>query len=700
MDDIRPNSSLPTEAARAVWRLFGNGESPLRRETTFGLIEKVLGKHVPQLKRGQVVAEVRGWFELHGDQRLLKDEMLEPVAHLILDGVRDALSTRNGLGDRETAFCAVGSIEPDTAATAITSSWSREELDAFTKYTFRTLKALSLKAGILDANRIQRLEGVNAKAHLKPDEGDRGLKFYWELQDSEWWLHSCVANMVELLVKLNPDNFPALIESIDHPVVQIRAARCVVDGYESAHHRKPLDWLSGTPTDALVALAAIHILGSINSLDSEFRWQEGRVGEYDVLDPDAFYLLSGLVDRLSKLEPIRCARWVVELLSYGMFILNAQGRSEKPRRVEQLEELCTPQLEGLVLQHWSDELLDNLRVGLCLTPMVPRILPIAQVAFDIRIAQPARSVKLARLILEAHELQIAEKSDNGRTFFYDMGYWADRDLVSGLCTALVLSDEDLDLQEWVSDKCHALPLSAWDAEENYDRFLAAEKVAQFRFLVALYATRMLPHVGRADGPTTAVALSERLWTHCQFIGRYIDRHLEGSDVAERAAQIAISLGEPGDEWVLKQARHPGVGPRTLWALLDQYTSNGDQGIGPNDEHRFLVVAELRHIVSERFGDVRGLHQAELYYLGKLWLLLEGSAEAYQTAMAIVSLSQQKLSRAHKTIALKLLAYAASEQRLVPEAENKIASLYNELWSSYTPTEERADRQQIDELLKR
>ena len=698
MTDINSNPSLPPEADQVVWRLFGNGESPLKRETTFGFIEKVLGQHVPRSERGQVVAEVQGWFERHGEQYWLKEEMVEPVANLILNGVRDALSTRNGLGDRETAFCAVGSIEPDIAADVMNSSWSSDEINGFTDYAFRALTSLCLKDGVLDANSIQRLGEANAKARMMPEQGARGLKFYWELQESEWWLHSCVANMVELLVKLNPDNIHTLVESIEHPVVLIRAARSSIDRYERSARRIPLDWINGSPTDSLVALAIVHTLDIINDMDSEFRWKEGRVGENDVFDPDAINLLTGLIERLSKIEPLQQARWLAELLSYGVFILNAQGRSEKPHRVKQLEELCTAQLEVLIVQHWSKGLLDSLCDGLCLTPLIPRILPIAQVAFNIRDAQPARSQRLAELIWDAQERQITEKSDNGRSFFYDLENWADCDLVRGLSIALVLSDENLDLREWVSDKCHALPLSTWDAEEKYDQFLAADKMAQFRFLVAFDAIQMLPQVGRVDNSEAALELAEKLWDHCQFVGHHISWQLEDTNVAQFAARVAILMGEPGDEWVLRQVEHRGVGPGTLWALLDQHTSNGAQGTGLDNEHRRAVLAELRHIVFERFGNVRGLDQTALFFLGRLWLLLEGNTEAQQTALAMASLPQHKLSRAHKMMALRLLVYAASERRLDLESENKIASLYSELWSSYTPTEERAERQKIDELL--
>ena len=73
--------SLPNEAKAVIWRLFGAGESPLTGRSTFDLIERVICKHVSSsTQRGAVIAAIRGWFEIIGERRWLKQDMREPVA--------------------------------------------------------------------------------------------------------------------------------------------------------------------------------------------------------------------------------------------------------------------------------------------------------------------------------------------------------------------------------------------------------------------------------------------------------------------------------------------------------------------------------------------------------------------------------------------------------------------------------------------
>ena len=279
-----------------------------------------------------------------------------------------------------------------------------------------------------------------------------------------------------------------------------------------------------------------------------------------------------------------------------------------------------------------------------------------------------------------------------------MSNWTDREWVNGLGVTLVLSDQELDILDWVSEKCRELPLSVWDAEEDYPRFLNAGKVAEFRFLVALHAIQMLKDVGRTVDPSTALALAESLWAHCEYTGRHIQR-FGSSDVAAYSAQIAVHLGRPGNDWVLDHAGNPGVSPRTLWTLLTQRMSYSGELLGLDDSYQRSFVVELRRTASVRFGDVRGLEPEELYHLAELWLLLEADDQAETTAMAILSLPQQQVRRAHKIIALKLLAFASGRIRLAPESGNRIDTLYSELWTSYTPVEERTERQRVDVLLK-
>ena len=691
--------SLPVDMESIVWRIIGNIASPLNRETTRRLIERTIRKcagDFPSAIQDQAIAEVTGWFDYHEDKGWLKEEVRVAAGSLIVSGMKDALSSRRGIENHETAFCAIGSIEPDIAMKIIGECWSSDELAFFVDYAFITLEKLCQKDAVINPGR----DMDNARASLNDERRERRLERLWHLRDHDWWLYASVANIVELLVKLNSDHFYRLVGSIDHPLIHLRAARCVTDQYAVSAPAVPLQWLDGKSTDSMVALATVHILESVNSLDSDLRWRSERDGEQIDIDPTASRLLSDFIDHIAAFEPVTCAQWVCELLDYGIFALNAQSGGKKPSCVEQLEELCRLQLNRLVRQSWSEELSTILRAGLCLNPLTPRIFPLAQVALDIWKEQPARSIEIAQLILETHEQQIADTFRQEDGFYYHMELWTNQDWVCGLAIALMLSEEKIDLQEWVSQRCRMLPLSAWDAEEDYRRFLEADKVAQFRFLVALHAVQMFTDVSRPDDPVAILTLAEDLWSHCKFIGRHIPWKPTGPSVADFAARVAIVLGEPSDEWILEQAGNAGVGPSTLWAMLNQQMPDGTRRIDFQDHLEAPIVAELRRIASGRFGSVRGLEPTELFFLGNLWLLLEADQEAEETAMAIVSLPERKLNRTHKIIALKLLAFASSNRSLAPEAEKSVAVLYSQLWSSQsTMTEELIERQQIDDLLK-
>jgi len=696
----RDTTALPQELANIIWRIIGNDESPLKQETTSQLIDRTIrkyAKHLSLAKQDQAIAAVHAWFEFHGEKGWIKEDMHETVAQHILNGVRASLSSQASIQNNEIAFYAVGSIEPDVALRFIGHSLSNEELAEFVGYAFKTLDSLCEKDAVLNPDMHMRLDGARAKVSLNDEQRERRLEFLWRLMDHDWWLHSSVANMVELLVKLKADHFYSLVEELDSPLIHLRAARCLISEYAPSDLHAPLQWLTESSSDELIALGIVHILKEVNELDSDIGQNTGSEDEKEDLEVTASCLLSNMVEQLGRLEPIPRAHWIGELLSDGISVLNSHGRNEKPHRVQQLEERCVQQMTCLVRQSWSEDLLDAFRVGLCLTPLVPRTLPLAQVTFHIRETDPERCAEIARLILDAFVGQVTETLERNGTFSYDLKYWTYCDWVNGLGIALALSDEELDLPKWVSEGCRALPLSAWDAEEDFQRFLIAEKVAQFRFLVALYAIQIRKDIGYAMDPATPIALAESLWEHCQFVRAYLQR-TEDSDVSEYAARVAVLLGIPSEDWMLDQAMNPGVGPRTLWALIDQEVSNGAQGNGLWGDCQLLAVTELRRIASSRFDDVRGLNLTDLRYLGKLWLLLDAVDEARNTAMAIVSLPQSKLDRAHRVIALKLLAFAASQGGLDREAEKKVASFYSNLWTAYTPPEERGERQQVDDFL--
>ena len=697
-----PGLSLPAEVMSVIWRIVGNIESPLNRETPPRLIERTIRRYAGDVSstiQDRAIAEIGGWFDFHEDKGWLKENISETVAGVIALGVKDALSSQSGIKNHETAFCAMGSINPDLAVNVIAAGWSTEEQDVFVDYAFNTLEALCKKSAVIDPDRVQRLGIPGAKASLKEGNNGQKLRKLGELKGYDWWLHPSISNMIELLVKLNPEHFYTLVNGVDHPIVHLRAARCVADPIEQYAPHVPLQWLADGSTDNMIALAVVQILDSVNGLDADLRWRTEPEGEQGDVDAQASCLLSGLLDRFSKLEPIACARWVCELLDYGIFALHAQGHGEKPPRVEELEKLCRDQLNRLVQQSLSDGLLNELRIRLCLNPLTPRILPLAQVALEILEEHPARSTEISRLILETHEQQITDALNRNDGFYYHLELWTNRDWVSGLAYALVLSDREIRLPEWVSQKCRALPLSAWDAEEDYRCFLEVDKLVEFRFLVALHAVQLLPAVGRPEDPAAVRALAEAMWAHSRFVGRHISLKSEGSSVAEYAARVAIVMGEPIDEWILDQAGNPAVGPQTLWAMLDQEMPDGTRMTDLRDDRQALVVSEFRRLASDRFANVRGLDITELSYLGKLWLMLGATEEAEETAMAIVSFPERRLNRAHKVIALKLLAFAASKRRPAPETGKMTTSLYSEVWSPYsTSTEELDERRQIDNWL--
>ena len=712
--DIIPSISLPPEAKAVVWRIFGENESPLMedelprtRRPSYELIEPIIREHVSSNDPDRVIGEIRGWFESHGDRRWLKSEMSEPVAALILEGIR----AERG----ETAIWAVGSINADLAASNIRSLWSSKEIDTFVEAALKTLEKLCERDEVLDVSRIMRFDSTSAKMQKDTVVPKGRLEIFRDLDNHGFelvygGLYSAVENLVDLVVDLRPEQFDSFIERLAHPVVRARAAHRMIAMVRHSDHRKSLLWITEGSCDALIALAIVHTLNTVNRLDEELRfadradsdqytWSTELRPPRDDLDTAAAGLLTGLVNRLAALEPLACARWIGELLSGAPYVLHSRGDLQIPRRIEQLERACTELLARLVRRSRSDNLLAELRAGLCLTPRTTWTRHMAEIAWEIREVEPARAAEIARATLDEHERHIAEQLKQNRLFL-NWNDWHDREWFSGLGVALVLSCKDLDLPSWVSARCRALPLSVWDAEENHEAFSTADRAAQQWFFVALHAIRALKELGRTIGPGTVRTLAETLWTHCHFVGQSRLSHPEASIVAEHAARFAVEFGEPSDLWLLNQVRHPGVEPRALWALIDQRKLKSARE-GKTDAHcDEMITTELVRVASDRFGDGRRFDLDALQYWGRLWFLLGAINEAEKTAMAIIAVPLRRHDRAYKILALKLFALVASKRKLPPMVTDYPSSLYSELWPGYTPSEEREDRRQIDEQITR
>ena len=126
--------------------------------------------------------------------------------------------------------------------------------------------------------------------------------------------------------------------------MQARAAHHMVAATRHSDHRATLRWIAHDSCDGLIALAIVHTLNTVNSLDHDLRLADRMDADRyfpsthlrppkDDLDAAAAGLLEGLVERLALLDPPACARWIGELLSGAAFVLHRHHDHEIPRRV-------------------------------------------------------------------------------------------------------------------------------------------------------------------------------------------------------------------------------------------------------------------------------------------------------------------------------------------------------------------------------
>ncbi len=704
-------SLLPEEAKAVVWRIFGEGESPLKGRSTFSLIKPMIEKHVPFHNQNSAIAEIRGWFESYGDRHWLKSEMGEQVAVLILEGMKSERS--------ESAVWAVGSIEPDLAARIIRAGWRPQEFDSFVDATFKALKKLCDRNKVLDAARFPRLSNQNSNDGRVPTNAvvRPGWLAIFQHLDSHGFelvyegLQRTAGNLIDLIFDMMPEEFESLLGRLGHPVMQARAANRVIGRTRVKQNRKTLQWIKDDSSDILVALAIVHTLNAVNRLDEDLRYAERSNAEHynwstelrpprDDLDSAGVGLITGITDRLADFEPLRCTRWIGELLGTAPNIIHRGENNEVPKRIKQLEEACTKLLGRLFRESWSEELKDELCNGLQLAGRGTWSRHLASIAWEIRDVKPERAAEVAIAALHEGERQIAEQMKENRIFLY-WNDWEYRAWIQGLGAALSLSSDELHLPTWLSARCRALPLSVWDAEENHEVFHCAERAAQTWFLVAFSAIPYLNELGRCVDPNEVRELAEMCWNHCDFASLYVRSQPETSFVSEYVVRLAVEYGHPSDTWLLNQARNRGVGPRALWALIHQRDQKIARDGGTAAHYGQTITIELLRIAADRFRSEGTFDLEELRFWGQLWLLLGAIDESEQTAIEISSFPENLLDRTDNLLVLKLLATVANQRRLLPRLRDDATTLYRQLWpGTYTPAEEREDRTEIDERFNR
>jgi hypothetical protein len=167
-DDV-PTIELTAKAVQAIWRIFGNGLAPLKEPTCQDLADPIIRNQLGETEEAdRAIDTIRSWFDPDGGPNHLRQDMKEPVAEMIIDGIRVALSRTSGIGNHDTAFWAMGSIGTDIATAIIRSSWRPKRIDAFAAYALDTLERLYEKGEIINPKYVFGRDIQGAKA--RPSE--------------------------------------------------------------------------------------------------------------------------------------------------------------------------------------------------------------------------------------------------------------------------------------------------------------------------------------------------------------------------------------------------------------------------------------------------------------------------------------------------------------------------------------------------
>ena len=700
---------LPSEAKEAMWQIFGNGESPFNSKTSYELAAVIVRNRVKESDEPErAIAEIRSWFEPDGNRYVLKQEMRHPVARNILAGVRCALASPSKIKNSETAFWAIGSVRPDVAAPIMRYSWSTTEIDEFVGYALKTLESLHRKGNIIDPKDFVGPRTAGAKAY--PSEIGQAdlLRTFHVGPDTIYQayqqMYTGVASVVDLLLELRPEALPELVRKVKIPLLQSFAARCVAYTGDSSDHQRPLRWITRTASKELVALAILHTMETVREMELASRSVPSS-GTSESPDLGTMSdLIWDLVSHLESLEPTKSTWWVFELLNYSSY-----GPNEKRPMVQQVERHCTRLLKDIVLDHWSRDVVNELKSGLRRAQFDPRGKPLADIAREIRDGEPQRAAKISRILLGEHEHRMTDAvkyavARNMRFPYLGDGNWNHQDWITALAVGVVICHKNIDPMDWAIEKCKALPLNAWDADEEWQVFHLADQVAQTQMTIGLYAVQLLADAGRSLDCGKLQNFAEKVWGHTDFVRQYSysDVPVEDSGTAaELAARVAAAFGEPDQAWALKQANNPAVDPRSLRALLDQMKRQGNTAINED------ALAEIRQIADHRYINAKEANQRMALHLTNLWVLIDAPEQAAKTANVLLTyypaytkkFNRYPLINRELVIpVLKMLAFAESRGKLADDMVQTARSLYDNLWGSHTPPNENEAREDVDTWL--
>ena len=683
---------LPLEARHAIWRIFGDGLAPLNQRTWPGLVDLIIRDRLGKTHQtDRAIAEIHGWFDPDGGPNQLRADMSDPIAEMIIEGIGATLARSAEIENHDTAFWAIGSIHPDVAAPIIRNAWCTDQIDAFAAYMIEILQSLHEKGDVRDPKRVFGEDIKGAKA--RPSETGlrdplRAFQVGAETSYQAWRLtYPGIPSVIDLLLDLKPEMLAELVGRVQDPLLQSFAAFCAAGFQITSDHHQPLQWVTDTSPPALIALAILHVMEIVNETELAVR-TAANTGDVATTDAAPVSdMIGDMVSSLAALGPARSVRWMFELLNYTSF-----GPHEKPVMAELVERHCAQSLENIVLNHWSGDVVNQAQAGLRRATLEPRGKPLADIALRIRGQQPEKADQISGVLLGEHERRMKGALEEHSMSGHLSGHWNQREWLIAVGLAVAIKRDNIDPLDWVIDQCKALPLSAWDADEEGQVFRRAYDIAQIYMTVGLYAVQLLKDAGRNLDCGKLRAFAELVWSHAEFVRRHSHSLSEDPRTEELAARVVAVLGEPDRQWILQQANNPAVVPPTLWALLDQIRHQ--QGTRLHVD----TATEIRQIASDRYINAVEVNRRAASHLANLWVLLDAPQEAARTAEVLLSYHQSRANRTDAIPVLKLLAFAASREGLPDHLIAAHQSLYDDLWGQYIPPEEIQAQHEIDAFL--
>ena len=713
-DDAPPGLNLSDAAKPLIWRVFGSAADPRNEKSAYELVVPILSKRLRDATAAPAIAEVRSWFEQGADRPWIKPDLLEPIAGLIVEGLETDFSA--------LAVWSVSAIDADVVGPLL-RSWPETRIDAFTDAAIGALAVFRDRGDILDPTRVGGLSDLNrrrAKISRAGYERNCPLATFVHLERHGWELvhnalHPAVRNLIDILVDLlietRPTRLASFLAQLEHPILHARASdRYRFSALEANGEFPPLQWITPTADDALIALSTLQTLNAVNSLAQDRERQEHRgavekksqhqpIPDHEHSKCERESLISMLVERTANLPAERFIRWAADVLSHGPQILHEATDGSFPADVQFLEDQCAIQVAHILSANEPSTLLDTFRTRLTSDPRANSFRHVADFAWALRNCPDRRAVAVAGVALDDYRKFADKELADGR-FYFNWAHWTDRQVVCSLGRALALSVDTFEPAVWVASECQRLPLSVWDAEDSMETFFAADRIAQFTFLIALHALQPAAELGRMPVPESVREVSEKIWAHCRLADRVGCLRADIVAAAEMAARTAIRLANTDDTWILRQAV-AGPGPRALLALAQERGLDTESGATRSAGDN-AFAAEFATACATQFKQRPVPALDALVYWGRLWLLLHAAEPAERTAAAIIGAGNPHgpFNRTTDILVLKLLALAESQLPVTPEVQREINARYDALWLSHTPTDENADREQVDAYRRR